>query len=144
MGVDTIFVKCYDMDNRYVSVVGVMRDVEFKLAACPKASYNTDITVVDVPPNYGMLLSRQWSNLIGGHVQLDLSYATIPINRHEVKIEREPHSTQIIEDMKFVEKICFVQSYIDNFKVQLIKAKIEELTPIKSSVQENDDQLWCM
>ncbi|GLJ49503.1 hypothetical protein SUGI_1048970 [Cryptomeria japonica] len=66
--VDTTFGKCYAMDNRSVLVVGIMKDVEFKLAAYPEASYKTDITVVDVPPNYGMLLSRQWSNMIGGYV----------------------------------------------------------------------------
>lgn len=68
MSVDTNFGKCYAMDNCSILVVGVMKDVEFKLVACPEASYKTDITLVDVPLNYGMLLSRQWSNLIGGHV----------------------------------------------------------------------------
>lgn len=38
MGVDTTFGKCYSMDNIFVHVVGVMKDVEFKLATCPEAS----------------------------------------------------------------------------------------------------------
>lgn len=108
MGTHTTFGKCYAMDNRSVLVVGVMKDVEFKLVACPEASYKIDITVVDVPPNYGMLLSRQWLNLIGGHVQLDLSYATIPVNGHEVRIEREPRSLYIIEDVETPEPIYFI------------------------------------
>lgn len=58
MGVDIVFGKCYAMDNRSVPEVGIMKDVEFKLAACPKVSYKINIIVVDVPPNYGMLLSR--------------------------------------------------------------------------------------
>lgn len=144
MGVDTTFGKCYAMDNRFVPVVGVMRDVEFKLEECPEASYKTNITVVDVPPNYGMLLSRQWSNLIGGHVQLDLSYTTIPVNGHEVRIEREPCSSYIIEDVEMTDPICFIQSDMDKFKVKLTKTKIENLSSIESCIKETNDQVWCM
>ena len=37
-----------------------------------------DVVVVDLPPVYGMLLSRRWSAGLGGQLQMDLSYATIP------------------------------------------------------------------
>lgn len=144
MSVDTNFGKCYAMDNRSVPVVGVMKDVEFKLGACPKASYKTYITVVDVPPNYGMLLSRQWSILIGGHVQLDLSYATIPVNGQEVRIEREPRSEYIIEEVEPIDLIFFIQSDMDNFKVELTKTKLRGLTPIESTVKKSKDQVWKM
>ncbi|XP_059070571.1 uncharacterized protein LOC131860207 [Cryptomeria japonica] len=68
MHVDTPYGKCYAMDNRSVPIVGIMKDVEFRFPACPDTSYKIDITVVQVPPNYGMLLSRKWSNLGNGHV----------------------------------------------------------------------------
>lgn len=100
--------------------------------------------MVYVPPNYGMLLSRQWSNLIGGHVQLDLSYATILVNGHEVRIEREPRSSYIIEDVETPEPICFIQSNMDNFKVQLTKPKTELLSPIQSCIKETNDQVRHM
>jgi hypothetical protein len=38
-----------------------------------------DVVVVDVLAKYGMLLSRSWGAKIGGSVQLDITYATIPI-----------------------------------------------------------------
>lgn len=117
MWVDTTYGRFYVMDNRSVPVVGIMKNVECKLASSPEASYKTGITIVDVPPHYGMLLSRQWSNLIGGHVQLDLSYATIPVNGQEVRIEREPHSTYIIENIEPDEMVHFLQSDMENFKV---------------------------
>ena len=56
--VDTPYGKCYAMDNRSVPVVGIIKDVEFRFPAYPKVSYRTDITVVEIPANYGMLLSR--------------------------------------------------------------------------------------
>jgi hypothetical protein len=38
-----------------------------------------DIMVVDVPPTFGMMLSRYWIKRLGGTLQMDLTYATIPV-----------------------------------------------------------------
>jgi hypothetical protein len=37
-----------------------------------------DVVVIDVPDAWGMLLSRKWVTTLGGSIQMDLSYATIP------------------------------------------------------------------
>lgn len=97
MWVDTTGGKFYAMDSRHVPVVGIMKDVEVKLAAHPQAAYTIDITIIDTTPHFGMLLSRQWTTLVGGNVQFDLSYAIIPINGEEVKLYIEPRVNQIVE-----------------------------------------------
>lgn len=109
------------MDNRSVPVVGIMTDVEFQFPACLDTSYKTNITVVQVRPNYRMSLSRQWPNLVGGHVQLDLSYATIPVKGVNVRINREPRSFYLIEEVDPNETTCFLQTDIDNFQVSISK-----------------------
>jgi len=38
-----------------------------------------DIMVVYLPPNFGMLLLRSWIKRLGGTLQMDLTYATIPL-----------------------------------------------------------------
>jgi len=38
-----------------------------------------DVVVDDVPVSYGMLLSRSRGEKLGGSLQLDMTYATIPI-----------------------------------------------------------------
>ena len=38
-----------------------------------------DVVVVNVPPKFGMLLSRSWEAKLQGTLQMDLSYATIPV-----------------------------------------------------------------
>lgn len=96
--VNTTYGKCYAMDNMSVPVVRVIWDVELKLAAYPEEKYITDITMVDNPPYYGMLLSRKWIAIVGGNFQLDLSYATIPVNKKEVKLYREPRSKNVIDN----------------------------------------------
>ena len=38
-----------------------------------------DVVVADIAPKFGMLLSRSWDKKVGGTLQMDLSYAIIPI-----------------------------------------------------------------
>lgn len=96
--VNTTYGKCYTMDNISVPMVRVIWDVELKLAAYLEEKYITDITMVDNPPYYGMLLSRKWIAIVGGNVSLDLSYATIPVNEKEFKLYREPRSKNVIDN----------------------------------------------
>jgi len=109
--------KCYAMDAREVPVIGIMKDVDFRLAAYPEKIYKMNITVVDIKPQYGMLLSRRWAALIGGSMQLDLSYAMIPMNGRDVKLIREERSSETVEDQESEEHICFVDTNCENFRV---------------------------
>ena len=38
-----------------------------------------DFVVVDITPMFGMLLSISWAKKVGGTLQMDLTYATIPV-----------------------------------------------------------------
>ena len=38
-----------------------------------------DVVVADITPKFGMLLSRSWAKKVGGTLQMELSYPTIPI-----------------------------------------------------------------
>jgi hypothetical protein len=49
------------------------------LAQIPVKSILMDVVIVDVPAKYGMLLSRSWGDKLGGSLQLDMTYSTIPI-----------------------------------------------------------------
>jgi ribonuclease HI len=48
-----------------------------------------DVVVVDIPPKYGMLLSRSWGDKLRGTLQLDMSYATIPVFGQQRWLYRE-------------------------------------------------------
>ena len=37
------------------------------------------LVVSDIPPKFDMLLSRSWAAKLKGTLQMDMSYATIPI-----------------------------------------------------------------
>jgi len=55
--------------------------------------------VIDVPDSWGMLLSRKWASDLGGSLQMDLSYATIPMpNDTFVRLDRELEKRYHVED----------------------------------------------
>ena len=68
------------MDKRAVIVIGTINALPYKLTTCPNKELTMSVLVVDIPPQYGMLLSRKWSDAMGGSLQCDLSFATFNID----------------------------------------------------------------
>jgi ribonuclease HI len=69
----------YSFDSRKVKCLGVIKDLVVSLFQLPMKSVVVDIVVVDAPPKFGMLLSISWIKILGGTLNMDLSYATIPM-----------------------------------------------------------------
>jgi hypothetical protein len=69
----------YSFDSRRVQCLRVIKDLVVSLFQLPMKSVVMDIVVIDVPPKFDMLLSRSWIKKIGGTLQMDLTYATIPV-----------------------------------------------------------------
>jgi hypothetical protein len=89
----------YSFDSRKVKCLGVIKDLVVSLFQLPMKSVVMDIVVVDVPPKFGMLLSRSWIKILGGNLQMDLSYATIPVFGGEHRrLYREAQLAYIISD----------------------------------------------
>ena len=66
--VDTPHGRCQAMDSREVPVIGTIKALPYKLAAYPDKQLTMSVLVVDIPPQYGMLLSRRWSASMGGSI----------------------------------------------------------------------------
>jgi hypothetical protein len=69
----------FSFDSKNVKCLGVIKDLVVSLSQIPAKSLVMDIVVADIPPRFGMFLSRSWGKKLGGSLQMDLSYATIPI-----------------------------------------------------------------
>ena len=67
----------FSFDSRKVKCLGLIKDLAITQTQLPMKSMMMDIVVRDVPPKFGMLLSRGWIKRLGGALQNDLSYATI-------------------------------------------------------------------
>jgi hypothetical protein len=57
----------------------MIKDLVVNPAQIPAKRILMDVVVVDIPPKYGMLLSRSWGAKLGGSLQLDMTYATISV-----------------------------------------------------------------
>ena len=71
------------------------------LAQLPMKSVIMDVVVANITPNFKILLSRSWDKKAGGTLQMDLTYATIPVfggdNR---RLFRELQFAYIVADVR--------------------------------------------
>jgi hypothetical protein len=89
----------YSFDSRKVKCLGVMKDVVVTLSQLPMKSVVLDVIVADIPPKFGMLLSRSWAKKVGGTLQMDLSYATIPVfGGEQRRLYREVRLAYLVSD----------------------------------------------
>jgi hypothetical protein len=99
MEVTKAYHDLYSFDSRRVQCLGVIKDLVVTLFQLPMKSVVMDIMVADVPPKFGMLLSRSWIKRLGGTLQMDLTYATIPVFGGEHRrLYREAQLAYIISD----------------------------------------------
>ena len=89
----------YSFDSKKVKCLGLMKDVVITLSQLPMKSVVLDVIVANIPPKFGMLLSRSWAKKVGGTLQMDLSYATIPVFGDEQRrLYREIKLAYLVSD----------------------------------------------
>jgi hypothetical protein len=99
MEINKAYHDLYSFDSRKVKCLGVIKDLVVTLFQLPMKSIVMDIVVADVPPKFGMLLSRSWIKRLGGTLQFDLSYATILVFGGEhIRLYKEAQLSYIISD----------------------------------------------
>ena len=69
----------YSFESSRVKCLGLIKDLCVNLPQIPAKYLVMDIVVADVPPKYGILLSRSWGAKLQGTMQMDMTYATIPV-----------------------------------------------------------------
>ena len=69
----------YSFDSSRVKCLCLIKDLCVNLVEIPTKGLVMDIVVANIPPKYGMLLSRSWGTKLQGSLQMDMSYATIPV-----------------------------------------------------------------
>jgi len=76
----------FSFDSSQVKCLGLIKYFCVSLVQYPTKTILMDIVVVDIPPKYGMLLSRSWGAKLQGSLQLDKSDATISVFGHPKKL----------------------------------------------------------
>lgn len=83
------FGKCTFMDSRKVLVIGYVQGLVVQLTSYPGMYLNMNVVTMDCPTKWGMLFSRKWAASVGESVQMDMSYASIPVEENLVKFYGE-------------------------------------------------------
>ena len=66
-------------ESKAIPTHGVVENVEVHLKEYPEKIVHIDIIVVDVPHVWGMLLSRMFGVMIGGSLEMDLTFLRLPL-----------------------------------------------------------------
>jgi hypothetical protein len=77
----------------------LIKDLAITLTQESMKTMVMDVVVADIPPKFRCLLSISWMKRLGGTLQMDLSYATIPVfGGGNKRLYRESQLAYIISD----------------------------------------------
>ena len=79
----------FSLDPSKVKCLGLIKDLVVSLSQIPSKYLIMDVVVANIPPKFGMLLSRSWDAKLKGTLQMDMSYATIPLFGQDRRLYRE-------------------------------------------------------
>jgi hypothetical protein len=79
----------HSFDSNKVKCIGLIKDLCISLAQIPVKRMVMDIIVADIPPKYGMFLSRSWGDKLRGTLELDMYYTTILVFGQQRRLYRE-------------------------------------------------------
>jgi hypothetical protein len=71
-------------ESKSIPTHGVVENVEVRLKEYPEKMVHVDIVVVDVPDVWGMLLSRKFGAMLGGTLEMDLTFLQLPLKNGTV------------------------------------------------------------
>ena len=86
----------FSFDSKRVHCIGLIKDLVVGLTQIPAKTTVMDIVVADIPPKFGMLLSRSWAAKVKGTMQMDLTYATIPVFGEQRRLYRETRMAYMV------------------------------------------------
>jgi hypothetical protein len=83
------YTNLFSFDSRKVKYMGLIKDPVVSLYQIPTKFFVMYVVVVDIPPKFGITLSRSWAAKLKETLQMDMSYATIPIFCQDRRLYRE-------------------------------------------------------
>ena len=139
--------ELYSFDSGRVCCLGLIKDLVVSLEKILANNVLMDVAFADVPPRFGMLLSRSWGAKLKGTIQLDFSYATIPVFGQLRNLYREKKIKYMItsKDKLVNHPINAVHTDLESFvlysdgglndeNVQLVQ--VEEIPEISENFRE--------
>jgi ribonuclease HI len=79
----------HSFDSNKVICIGLIKDLWITLVQIPAKIMVMDVVITNIPPKYGMFLSRSWGAKLKGTLQLDMSYAIVLVFGQQRVLYRE-------------------------------------------------------
>ena len=100
------------------------------------------IVVADVPPKYGMLLSRSWGAKLQGTMQMDMTYATIPVFNQNRILYRESHMQYIVTSQEKPQNspLYSVNTGLDSF-ILFNEEKLDEQVTLTEFMADREEEV---
>ena len=76
----------YSFDSKRVKCLGLIKDMVVYLNKLASKVVVMDVVVANIPPKFCILLSRSWTSKLKGSLQMDMTYATIPIGNERKRL----------------------------------------------------------
>jgi ribonuclease HI len=130
------------LDSQTIEVFGLIKGLQVYLKAFPDIMIEMDIVVIDVPDLWGMLINRKSAADLGGSIQMDLSYATLPTpNGGTFRLDREPYRKVHVEDSKIpMDELAYDEEGLGNYAILS-----NSIVPLEDKVKDSElDKVWYM
>ena len=131
------------LDSQTIEVQGLIKGFQVHLAVFSDIMFEMDIVVIDVPDVWGMfLLNRKEAANLGGSLQMDLSYATLPTpDGNTFKLNREVYRKYHVEDPKNPKnELKWTDEGLGNYAILS-----NSIVPFEQTVQDNElDKVWYL
>jgi hypothetical protein len=140
----------FSFDSMKFRCLGLIKDLVINLAQFPMRNMVMDVVVTDIPPKFGLLLSRSWRKRLGGTLHMDLSYATVPVFGGELKrLYRENQLAYINSDGKHYvnHPIYDLDTDFGSCILQIDDSQLAPLQLTKPTYQQTDEEtilVWTM
>jgi hypothetical protein len=139
----------YSFDSKKSKCLGVMKDFVVTLSQLPMKSVVLDVIMADIQPKFGMLLSRSWAKKVGGTLQMDLSYETIPVfGGEQQRLYKEVRLAYLVSDHNNpTNHPIYVVEYDLGSAIFHMSEEMAEVSVIKSTTavgDSKDDFVWKM
>jgi hypothetical protein len=79
----------FSFDSRKVKCLVLIKDMVVSLSQISAKNMVMDVVASNIPPKFGMLLSRSWAAKLKGTLQMDMSYAIILFFGQDRRLYRE-------------------------------------------------------
>ena len=132
----------YSFDSRRVKCLGLIKDMVVSLNKFPAKTVVMDVVVADIPPKFGVLLSRSWTSKLKGSLQVDMSYATIPIQNGSRRLYSEKRTPYVVsnQDRPDIHHIYVVDTDLGSsiFLYDNVPCDLESTLQTKSEKNEEE------